>query len=243
MEALQRYAEITGAHRQNYRDQIKAHFGVDPGLRSSNMCQYLDGCSNTIDINEVVNTNLASGEYDADIAGKGIGSGNGHLKFETREHGVFMCIYHALPLLDYASSLCIDPICGKYQFSDYALPEYDKLGLQQLRKDWFGAANPNRSVGSIKQSDMGYAPRYIEYKTAVDKIHGAFERSLGYWVAPYSAILPSKLDYSVFKVYPGVLDNIFTQSVDSFVDTDQLLCNVFFDIKSVRNLDYYGLPF
>ena len=72
-EALQRWKEISLNVPQNYRAQIKAHFGVDVGENMSGMSTYIGGDSSSLDISEVVNTNLQSGDTasEAVIAGKG----------------------------------------------------------------------------------------------------------------------------------------------------------------------------
>jgi hypothetical protein len=96
-EALQRWKEISLNVPQNYRAQIKAHFGVDVGENMSGMSTYVGGDSSSLDISEVVNTALATGldtENPATIAGKGVGSSQGSEKFEARDWGVLMCIYH-----------------------------------------------------------------------------------------------------------------------------------------------------
>ena len=105
-EALQRWKEISLNVPQNYRAQIKAHFGVDVGENMSGMSTYIGGDSSSLDISEVVNTNLQSGDAQSEavIAGKGVGSSQGSEKFEARDWGVLMCIYHNVPLLDYVSS-------------------------------------------------------------------------------------------------------------------------------------------
>ena len=38
-------------------------------------------------------------------------------------------------------------------------------------------------------------------------------------------------------------DKYYFQKCDSYLDTDQLLVNVYFQINTVRNLDYKGLPY
>ena len=75
-EALQRWKEISLNVPQNYRAQIKAHFGVDVGENMSGMSTYVGGDSSSLDISEVVNTNLQSGDAQSEavIAGKGVGS-------------------------------------------------------------------------------------------------------------------------------------------------------------------------
>ena len=81
-EALQRWKEISLNVPQNYRAQIKAHFGVDVGENMSGMSTYIGGDSSSLDISEVVNTNLQSGDSQSEavIAGKGVGSSQGSEK-------------------------------------------------------------------------------------------------------------------------------------------------------------------
>ena len=125
-EALQRWKEISLNVPQNYRAQIKAHFGVDVGENMSGMSTYIGGDSSSLDISEVVNTNLQSGDSQSEavIAGKGVGSSQGSEKFEARDWGVLMCIYHNVPLLDYVSS-APDPQYFIAQNTDLPIPELD----------------------------------------------------------------------------------------------------------------------
>lgn len=100
-EALQRWKEISQSGDSDYREQIRKHFGVNLPQALSNMCTYIGGISRNLDISEVVNNNLAAEDGTAVIAGKGVGAGNGSFTYTTNEHCVVMCIYHAVPLLDY----------------------------------------------------------------------------------------------------------------------------------------------
>jgi hypothetical protein len=100
-EALQRWKEISQSGDSDYREQIRKHFGVNLPQALSNMCTYIGGISRNLDISEVVNNNLAAEGNVAVIAGKGVGAGDGSFTYTTNEHCVIMCIYHAVPLLDY----------------------------------------------------------------------------------------------------------------------------------------------
>lgn len=53
-----------------------AHFGVSLSPALSDKCMYLGGSSSNIDLSEVVNTNI-TGDNVAEIAGKGVGTGQG----------------------------------------------------------------------------------------------------------------------------------------------------------------------
>lgn len=255
-EALQRWKEISLNVPQNYRAQIKAHFGVDVGENMSGMSTYIGGDSSSLDISEVVNTNLQSGDSQSEavIAGKGVGSSQGSEKFEARDWGVLMCIYHNVPLLDYVSS-APDPQFFVSQNTDLPIPELDSIGMQSIPISMFSNGN-NELVSGFASADftMGYLPRYYNWKTSYDYVLGAFTTTEKEWVAPITPSVwknmlstvvtgSSSVAYNFFKVNPSVLDSIFQVNADSKWDTDPFLINCAFDVKVVRNLDYSGMPY
>ena len=75
-EAVQKYREVSQFADQDARGQIMAHFGVSLSPVLSDKCIYLGGSSSNIDLSEVVNTNI-TGDNVAEIAGKGVGTGQG----------------------------------------------------------------------------------------------------------------------------------------------------------------------
>nr|DAT51362.1 MAG TPA: Major capsid protein [Microviridae sp.] len=255
-EALQRWKEISLNVPQNYRAQIKAHFGVDVGENMSGMSTYVGGDSSSLDISEVVNTNLQSGETpsEAVIAGKGVGSSQGSEKFEARDWGILMCIYHNVPLLDYVIS-APDPQLFVSQNTDLPIPELDSIGMQSIPISMYSNGD-NELVTGFASSDftMGYLPRYYNWKTSYDYVLGSFTTTEKEWVAPITPAIwkkmlstvatgSSSISYNIFKVNPSVLDSIFQVNADSTWDTDPFLINCAFDVKVVRNLDYSGMPY
>lgn len=255
-EALQRWKEISLNVPQNYRAQIKAHFGVDVGENMSGMSTYIGGDSSSLDISEVVNTNLQSGDSQSEavIAGKGVGSSQGSEKFEARDWGVLMCIYHNVPLLDYVAS-APDPQLFVSQNTDLPIPELDSIGMQSIPISMFSNGD-NELANGFNSSDftMGYLPRYYSWKTSYDYVLGAFTTTEKEWVAPITSAIwknmlstvstqSSSVTYNIFKVNPSVLDSIFQVNADSKWDTDPFLINCAFDVKVVRNLDYSGMPY
>lgn len=255
-EALQRWKEISLNVPQNYRAQIKAHFGVDVGENMSGMSTYVGGDSSSLDISEVVNTNLQSGETSSEavIAGKGVGSSQGSEKFEARDWGVLMCIYHNVPLLDYVSS-APDPQFFVSQNTDLPIPELDSIGMQSVPVSMFTNGNNELNVGFVDPDfTMGYLPRYYSWKTSYDYVLGSFVTTEKEWVAPITSSIWKRMfvgltssggsfNYNFFKVNPSVLDSIFQVNADSKWDSDPFLINCAFDVKVVRNLDYSGMPY
>ena len=255
-EALQRWKEISLNVPQNYRAQIKAHFGVDVGENMSGMSTYIGGDSSSLDISEVVNTNLQSSDAQSEavIAGKGVGSSQGSEKFEARDWGVLMCIYHNVPLLDYVSS-APDSQFFVAQNTDLPIPELDSIGMQSVPISMYSNGD-NELVKGFASADytMGYLPRYYSWKTSYDYVLGAFTTTEKEWVAPITPAIwknmlstvttaSSSVTYNIFKVNPSVLDSIFQVNANSKWDTDPFLINCAFDVKVVRNLDYSGMPY
>lgn len=256
-EALQRWKEISQSGDSDYREQIRKHFGVNLPQVLSNMCTYIGGISRNLDISEVVNNNLASEGDTAVIAGKGVGTGNGSFTYTTNEHCVVMCIYHAVPLLDYM----ITGQDGQLLVTDaesLPIPEFDNIGMEVLPMTQI-FNSPNATI--VNLFNAGYNPRYFNWKTKLDVINGAFTTTLKSWVSPVTESLLSGwfgfgyqegdvnsdtkvvLNYKFFKVNPSVLDPIFGVNADSTWDTDQLLVNSYIGCYVARNLSRDGVPY
>lgn len=254
-EALQRWKEISQSGDSDYREQIRKHFGVKLPQALSNMCTYIGGISRNLDISEVVNNNLAAEGNTAVIAGKGVGVGNGSFAYTTNEHCVVMCIYHAVPLLDYS----ITGQDGQLLVTDaesLPIPEFDNIGMEVLPMTQI-FNSPLATAFNL--FNAGYNPRYFNWKTKLDVINGAFTTTLKSWVSPVSESLISgwarygsstpnaetkvALNYKFFKVNPSVLDPIFGVAADSTWDTDQLLVNSYIGCYVARNLSRDGVPY
>lgn len=257
-EAVQKYREVSQFADQDARGQIMAHFGVSLSPVLSDKCMYLGGSSSNIDLSEVVNTNI-TGDNIAEIAGKGVGTGQGSFSGNFDEYGIIIGIYHNVPLLDYV-------ITGQPQnllytsTADLPFPEFDSIGMQTIQFGRFANSRAVKWTSGVdyRTQTMGYLPRFFDVKTRYDEVLGAFRSTLKNWVAPLnpadlsgwleSSVTSSgeaalNLNYGFFKVNPRVLDSIFNVKCDSTLDTDQFLTALYMDIKAVRNFDYDGMPY
>lgn len=247
-EYLQRWKEVVQFSSKDYSDQMAAQFGIKAPEFMGNHAHYIGGWSNVININEVLNTNLSADNSQAVIAGKGVGSQSGHtINYDCgAEHQVIMCVYHAVPLLDW-SLKGHNPQLLCTSVSDFPQPAFDQLGMQPVPSLTLNNS-PSAPVGNI-----GYNLRYWQWKSAVDTVHGAFRPNAAYqsWVAPLqgSQIQVSgqpSLSYQSFKIRPQQLNSIFEPQITTRnynVAYDQLLCNVNFQVYAVQNLDRNGLPY
>ena len=247
-EYLQRWKEVVQFSSKDYSDQMAAQFGVKAPEYMGNHAHYIGGWSNVININEVLNTNLTADNSQAVIAGKGIGSASGHtLTYDCgAEHQVIMCVYHAVPLIDW-SLKGHNPQLLCTSISDFPQPAFDQLGMQPVH-----SLALNNSP-SAPDGNIGYNLRYWQWKSAVDTVHGAFRPAAAYqsWAAPIQGSQIqvsglSSLSYQSFKIRPQQLNSIFVPQITTrnySVAYDQLLCNVNFQVYAVQNLDRNGLPY
>jgi hypothetical protein len=247
-EYLQRWKEVVQFSSKDYSDQMAAQFGIKAPEYMGNHAHYIGGWSNVININEVLNTNLTADNSQAVIAGKGVGSQSGHtINYDCgAEHQVIMCVYHAVPLLDW-SLKGHNPQLLCTSVSDFPQPAFDQLGMQPVP-----ALTLNNSP-SAPTGNIGYNLRYWQWKSAVDTVHGAFRPAAAYqsWVAPLQGSQvqvsgQSSLSYQSFKIRPQQLNSIFEPQITTSnysVAYDQLLCNVNFQVYAVQNLDRNGLPY
>lgn len=251
-EYLQRWKEVAQFSSKDYSDQMAARFGVKAPEYMGNHAHFIGGWSSVININEVVNTNLDTDDSQASIAGKGVSSNSGHtLTYDCgAEHQVIMCVYHAVPLLDWdltgqAPQLTVTSI------SDFPEPAFDQLGMQVVPSLNL-QNNPGLSVVKGGSSALGYNLRYWQWKSNIDTVHAGFRKGTAYqsWAAPlngYQVLTGSGAwSYQSMKVRPQQLNSIFVPQVDAAncsVAFDQLLCNVNFQVYAVQNLDRNGLPY
>ncbi len=247
-EYLQRWKEVVQFSSKDYSDQMAAQFGIKAPEYMGNHAHYIGGWSSVVNINEVVNTNLDTDSSQASIAGKGVSSNSGHtITYDCgAEHQIIMCVYHAVPMLDWnltgqAPQLTVTAI------SDFPQPAFDQLGMQAVP-----AFNLQNNPGRNVSGSLGYNLRYWQWKSNIDTVHAGFRTGAAYqsWAAPLDGwqVLTSAgaWSYQSMKVRPQQLNSIFVPQVDASncsVAFDQLLCNVNFQVYAVQNLDRNGLPF
>jgi hypothetical protein len=247
-EYLQRWKEVVQFSSKDYSDQMAAQFGIKAPEYMGNHAHYIGGWSSVVNINEVVNTNLDTDSSQASIAGKGVSSNSGHtITYDCgAEHQVIMCVYHAVPMLDW-NLTGQNPQLTVTAISDFPQPAFDQLGMQAVP-----ALNLQNNPGRMVSGSLGYNLRYWQWKSNIDTVHAGFRTGAAYqsWVAPLDGwqVLTGSgaWSYQSMKVRPQQLNSIFVPQVDAAncsVAFDQLLCNVNFQVYAVQNLDRNGLPY
>lgn len=272
-EATQKYREITQSGNLDFKTQLEKHWNVHVSDYKSYMCQWLGGMDDVIAINEVTNQNLASEESQAVLAGKGFNtsSKNGVVHFKSNDqYGYLYCIYHAEPVLDWTSAGC-ERHNLKVTATDYAIPEFDNIGMEVVPTALLANTPVESSSGfgtsstftlPDPASSLGYAPRYFDYKMNLDVVRGAYLTTKKDWVSPLrvgffanigpeklpgsdpSRVLPkASLYYKSFLINPACVNSIFLAQADGLIDSDVLQNTAYFNCHVVRNLSVDGLPY
>lgn len=257
-EASQKWKEISLCTEEDYPAQIQAHFGQRVPKELSGMVRYLGGIDTSLDINEVTNTNLTD-DNAATLGGKGSMSARGTIRVDANgEYGIVMCVFHALPVLDYITS-GVNPECLLTDATSYPIPEFDQIGMEQVPLGYLMNPLKTEFPSLSSKTYLGYAPRYFPFKTDYDRAVGAFSRSLQYWCLPFddkAALAANSIRFpdnpnvesnsikaGFFKVDPHCVDTLFAVKADNTPDTDQLLGSCMITCRAVRPLDLNGLPY
>ena len=247
--ALQKWKEITlSSEDLSFKSLLEKHWNVTTSELLSNRCTYLGGISSNLDVNPITNTNLSEG--NADMKATGSVSSNGVIRFENKnnEYGLLYVIYHCKPIIEWRQRDVMPKMNFKTSAEDYAIPELDSIGMQGVPAIEFVSQTELQDAFGTSVANwyktLGYAPRYVDYKTQFDVVLGEFQTTIESMTLPYSltseSLVNGSLSYIDFKVNPSVLDNLFAVDSDR---ADHFENSVYINIKSVRNLDRDGLPY
>lgn len=227
----------------DYGSQIRAHYGFD-AVHDDWKSTFIGGTSAPVSISEVVTTATTEQAPTGDIYGKGASFNSGKFSFTAKEHGIIMGIISIVPEADYMSNQ-IDRFNTKFYREEYFQPEFADLGKQPLYSNEVNFA----PEGSILTNDViGFCNRYMEYKTAVDRVHGNFAGgNLKQWAAPRNNPLIKVSDALALtavslKVDPRILNPIMSVEFDGSESTDQFIVDCSIGVKSVRPMSVSGEP-
>ncbi len=235
----------------DYASQIRAHYGFDVPYDNCKS-RFLGGISEPISISEVITTATTSEAPTGDIYGKGVSANSGQrIVFDSKEHGLIMGIFSVVPEADY-NAAGVDKFNLKQYREDFYQPEFADLGLSPLSLYEYTYCDPHTGNGDNKT--IGYVPRYIEYKTRVDLVHGEFESfnetssptngTLSAWCAPRQTQLSSTLlpTNAFFKIRPNIFNNISSVAFKGDESEDIFIVDFRANVQAVRPMSVSGLP-
>ena len=243
--AMQKFLEISQSHDSSYKEQIKAHFGVDTA-DDPYKAYFIGGSSSTMQVDTQVNANLA-GDNSAVLGGIASAQGNYSAKYKSDTYGILISLYRIIPIIDYQDRGIKDQILT-VDSTDLPVPEFDSIGMERRRnvsvRGFDSAFSNSEMLDALKT--YGYAARYLDYKTDVDKIHGEFKYTLKNRVIATPKHLyktGSGVISSLLRVYPSMVDQIFVNNNHGLLSDDQFYTNMNVSVTAVRPLSVHGMPY
>ena len=183
------------------KDWVRTMFNVDlPDYRAM-IPEYIGGGTQNVIVNEVLQTSETSETPQGNMSGRATSIGKGHkFHYKAKEHTIIMIIACVMPRPLYGSGLPKRHF--KFDRFDYYLPQFDHIGDQEIkRKELFYNEDKEKS-----EETFGYSPRFSEYKSSCNRIHGQFRTTLHFWTMA-----------RLFNNYPS-LSSAFLEPDDRLLD-------------------------
>lgn len=273
-EALQGYRQALLRAGNKTSDVFRAVFGRAPRYDEDAHPYFIDAFGEDIFVDAVVSTaetNLEKSDSTSgklgDLGGRALMNGNsGTIKFDSSDFGIILVVQYIVPQSEY-NSYMLDPHLANLTPEDHWIPAFENLGFSPVLGEYLNNL-PTQETTNFNRV-VGYVPRYFEFKSDVDKVHGSFceiaatnilrgtsstgvnlvehvpsfSGELTHWVTPRSDMQATTTTLTRnFYVDPAVLDNVFLVAADGTYSTDQFICNTYLDVKAVRPMSVLGLP-
>lgn len=260
-DAMQRFKERMLRAGNKVKDVFKAHGWEEPYSANEVSPFFIGTFDGRLDINTVAATTIADNQELGQLGANGVSVVQGNkLRFRSHDFGMIVGVMYIIKDAEYDAYGVERQHCLTDPF-DYPYPELQNISLHPI--DILEVSNYlrwNQSNNIVNSRIIGYLPRFMEYKTSLDKVHGEFYSAgiepsdggvdfRGYrdagvfsdWVTPRLDINnPTSLGFLYQS--PLIADNIFLQQSNALQSTDQFLVNCYFDVKAVEPISVIGLP-
>ena len=264
-DAMQRFKERMLRAGVDAKDIFKAHGWSEPKSEAQFDPVFVGSFDGRLDINVVSSTAETQTAELAQLGANATAVVEGHkVKINTSDFGVLMILFHIDKEAPY-DAYGMRPEHTFTEAFDYPYPELQNISLAPVPSEFLNLYNDIN-----KQAVIGFLPRAIGYKTAIDKVHGEFYSCIPYtprvadpreeiagieggvdsfvtgifsdWVAPKEDIR-SFNNISFLYISPRCTDPIFKVAANSRQDTDNFVINARFDCYAVEPLPVIGLPY
>ena len=239
---LQEWLEKSARFGSRIVESILGHFGERVPDYRVDKPEFLSSTRIPIGVSAVNQTSatLDDSTPQAYKAGQASGSGNG-ARFSRKfvEHGYIMQLCAIMPRSSYSQG--IPRMYTRKGFEDYAWPEFDQLGEQEIRQHELSMYYPADGGNFDPDSTFGYTPRYAEYKYHPDEAHGDFQpgESLAYWTASRDLRSNHVLNDDFVKFQPGDANGIFAVESNDYA---HFYVDMWHSTRAIRHLHEYGTP-
>lgn len=260
-DAMQRFKERLLRAGNKVKDVFKAHGWNEPYSAQESQPVFIGTFDGRLDINAVAATTETESIELGQLAANGVSVVNGKpLRFKCHDFGYIVGVMYIVKDAEYDAFGLERQHCLVDAF-DYPYPELQNISLAPIDVNEV-SIYPRLLSPLIADEIIGYLPRFMEFKTGLDKVHGEFfgashnpiylgDKTGNYsdypsgvfsdWVTPRVDINnPTSLSFLYQN--PNIADNIFKQWASASQYTDQFLVNCLFDVMAVEPVSVIGLP-
>jgi len=229
-----------------YTEIIRSHFGVtSPDMRLQRP-EYLGGGKTPINIAPVPQTSGtgASGTTAGlgTLGAAGLGSGGNHgFRQSFTEHGHIIGLITARTDMAYQEGT--RRMWTRSTRYDFFFPVFSMLGEQAVRNDELYT----QGISATDTAAFGFQERWAEYRYMPSLITGAFRSTyttpLDTWhLAQKLGSLPTLNSAWIQDPLINILDRNLAAGASARTNNEQIICDLFFDIKAARPMPMYSVP-
>lgn len=234
----QEFLELAARGGSRYIEQIYSYFGVRSSDARLQRPEFLGGGKSPVMISDVLQTSQSTeNSAQANPAGHGVSVQRSHsFKYRCEEHGYIIGIMSVMPKAAYMQGM--PRLFQKFDRLDYYWPQFAHLGEQEIKNsEIYYSYKDDNSNGD---GTFGYTPRYAEYKTMMDSVHGDFRNNLSFWHMARIFGAPPALNSAFLTNVEDAANRVFNV-VDESVD--KLWINIHHEFKALMKMPKYGTPY
>lgn len=184
IEALTRLSERLSLSGKREIEQLFARYGIKPDFQKLQMCEYVGGCKETININTITSSaNTLTGEEAAAITnGSPLGakSGEGYANFanininyEAKEPGYLIGVISIMPHVHFVQG--IDKSWLRNDINDFFQKHLEYVGQVAVAKSEVAVSDGLRSLRDGQDVEtFAFSQPFYEYKQGRDILAGDF---------------------------------------------------------------------
>ncbi|UPW41206.1 major capsid protein [Sigmofec virus UA08Rod_5080] len=242
VNSLQRYLETKYRIGLRYRDQMKAHFGIDIKADILDMPEFIGSISQRVDVTQINQTSYSDTDPLGSYAGQlsAVGGNKSNIQKYCDEPGYIIGIISVVPVPCY-SQLCPKHFLKTNENLEFWYPEFNHLGFQPIKYSEvcpLQAAHNNVSLDDT----FGYQRAWYDYLSNTDEVHGQFRTTLNNFVLARVFNTVPSLNPEFLTIDPDNLNDIFTVNEVNGEPVDTILGQIHFDITMMRPISRFGVP-
>ncbi len=230
---LQEFLEAMSRGGSRYIEQMKTMFGVSSSDARLQRPEFLGAVKQPVIISEVLQTSESANTPQGNMAGRAVSAGSQRAfsKFHE-EHSLVVGLVCIMPDFDVYNGL--PRKYTKFDRLDYYWHQFDHIGEQEIRNSelYFDALTQPIASGTF-----AYAPRYSEYKSAQNEIHGEFKDTLDFWHMGFEYDRVPLLNSDFLRPSEVLLNRPFAVN-----GTEQIYLEMYFDFTAKRMMSRMSTP-